>query len=145
MKSSTRQGKPKLVLDTNILVSALIAREGQPAKVFEKLILGEVENNSSKEIIGELKEVFGRKEITKRTTAKARQFILRHYLNNSIQVLPKSRIKVVEHDSDNKFLEVAVEAKAQFIITGDQHLLKLKKFNEIKIITAKQFMESDRI
>lgn len=145
MKSFTRQGKPKLVLDTNILVSALIAKEGQPAKVFEKLILGEIENNTSKEIISELKEVFERKEITKRTTAKARQFILRQYLNTSIQILPKTRLKVVEHDSDNKFIEIAVEAKAQFIITGDQHLLKLKKFKEIKIITAKQFMESDRI
>ena len=141
MKLFTRQGKTKLVLDTNILVSALIAKEGQPAKVFEKLILEEVENSTSKEIISELKEVLARKEITKRTTSNARKFILRQYLNNSIQVLPKIKVNAVEHGSDNKFLEVAVEAKARFIITGDQHLLKLKKFREIKIIKAKEFME----
>lgn len=38
MKSYTKQGKPRVVLDSNIVVSALIAKEGAPAAVFEKLI-----------------------------------------------------------------------------------------------------------
>jgi len=64
MQLSIRQGRKKVVLDTNILVSALIAKEGSPAKLFEMLVLGEIENYSCKEIAQEVKEVFGRKEIT---------------------------------------------------------------------------------
>ena len=51
MKSFTKQDRPIVVLDTNIVVSALIASEGAPAKIFEKLILGEIENHTSKEIV----------------------------------------------------------------------------------------------
>ena len=138
------QGKAIVVLDTNIVVSALIASEGAPAKIFEKLILGEIENYTSKEIINEVKEVFTRKEITKRTTKKARSFVLKHYLNNSIQIASKTRVSAVEHESDNKFLETAIEAKAGYIITGDWHLLKLKDFRGIKIIKARQFLEETK-
>ncbi len=144
MKSSTKQDRAIVVLDTNIVVSALIAKEGAPAKIFEKLILGEIENYASKEIINEVKEVFGRKEITKRTTRKARSFILKHYLNNSIQIASKIKITAVEHKSDNKFIETAIESKADCIITGDWHLLKLKEFKGIKIVKARQFLEETK-
>ncbi len=144
MKSFTKQDKPIVVLDTNIVVSALIAMEGTPAKIFEKLVLGEIGNYTSKQIISELKEVFNRREITKRTTRKARSFILKHYLNNSIQVASKTKVNVVEHKSDNKFIETAIEAKAGYIITGDWHLLKLKEFRGIKIVRARRFLEETK-
>lgn len=140
MKSSTRQDRPKVVLDTNIVVSALIAKEGAPARIFEKLILGEIENYASKQIVNELREVFTRKEITKRTTKKARNFILKHYINNSIQLATKIKVNAVVHESDNKFIETAIEAKAAYILTGDSHLLNLKQFKGIKIMTAKLFL-----
>ena len=114
MKSFTKQDRAIVVLDTNIVVSALIASKGAPAKIFEKLILSEIQNCTSKEIINEIREVFTRKEITKRTTKKARNFILKHYLNNSIQISSKISINLVEHESDNKFLETAIEAKADY-------------------------------
>ena len=141
MKSSTKRDRPKIVLDTNIVISALIAAEGAPAKLFEKLILEEIENHTNKEIIQELKKVLERKEIIKRTTKKARNFILRQYLNHSMQIVSKIKVKAVEHESDNKFIETALDAKAAYIITGDQHLLKLKQFEGIKIVKAKEFLE----
>ncbi len=141
MKLFTKHDRTRVVLDTNIIISALIAKEGAPAKVFEQLILGEFENYTSNGIIQELKEVLERKEITKRTTRRARQFIFKHYLNNSIQIAPKTKVYVVEHESDNKFIEVCLEANAECLISGDNHLLKLKEFKEIQILRAKEFME----
>ncbi len=141
MKLFTRHDRIGVVLDTNIIISALIAKEGASAKVFEMLILGEIENYTSSEIISELKEVLERREITKRTTSKARQFIFKHYLNNSIQIAPKMKVHVVEHESDNKFIEVCLEAKAEYVITGDSHLIDLKEFKGIRIIRAKDFLE----
>jgi len=130
-----------VVLDTNIVVSVLIAEKGASAGIFEKILLGELINYTSKEIIEELREVFGRKEITKRTDSKARNFILENYLGNSIKILKKTEINLVEHESDNKFIETAVDAEADYIVTGDQHLLKLKEFNEIKIVKPKEFLD----
>lgn len=142
MRSSTRQDRRKVVLDTNIVVSALVAKEGASARLFEKLILGEVENYTSREIITELREVFSRKEITERTTKKARAFIIREYLNNSIQLAVKSRVNAAEHIQDNKFIETCLDADVHFLITGDGHLLKLGEFRGIKIMRAKEFLET---
>ena len=141
MQSSTKQDRARVVLDTNIVVSALIAKEGASARLFEKLILGEMENYTNKEIILELKEVFGRKEITERTAKTARKFVIREYLNNSIQIAIKSKVNAAEHSQDNKFIETCLDADATYLITGDKHLLKVKEFRGIKIMTAKEFLE----
>ncbi|MBU2099668.1 putative toxin-antitoxin system toxin component, PIN family [Candidatus Micrarchaeota archaeon] len=141
MKLSTKSDKIKVVLDTNIVVSALIAKQGSPAGIFEKLLEGKITCYSCKEIIEELIEVFGRKEITKRTDAKARHFVIENYLKNSVKIQKKSEIKLSEHESDNKFIETAVDAEADYIVSGDQHLLKLKKFMHIKILKPKEFLE----
>ncbi len=131
----------KLVLDTNIIISSLLAKHGEPAKLFEKLILEEIENFTSKEIINELINVLNREEITKRTTVHAREFILEQYLIHSKLIEPKTKHKIIKHDSDNKFIDVAIESKANFIISGDKHLLEIKKYQEIKIIKAKEYFQ----
>jgi hypothetical protein len=56
--------------------------------------------------------------------------------------VPKEKIAIIRDDpADNKVLECAIAAGAKFIITGDKHLLKLKKFKGISIITAKEFLQ----
>ena len=51
------------------------------------------------------------------------------------------KIAVVDDDpDDNKFIECAVESKAEFIVSGDKHLLKLKEYNGIKIMKATEFL-----
>jgi predicted nucleic acid-binding protein len=55
---------------------------------------------------------------------------------------PKDRIFLVREDpQDNRILECAVEGKADFIISGDNHLLNKKEFNGIRIVNAKEFIE----
>ena len=55
---------------------------------------------------------------------------------------PKESIKVIKDDpKDDMVLECAVEGKADFIVSGDPHLLKLKEFRSIKIVTPKQFLD----
>jgi len=52
--------------------------------------------------------------------------------------------KIEEDPDDNKILEAALEAKADYIISGDRHLLKLKVFRGIKIAKARQFLEKTK-
>ena len=52
------------------------------------------------------------------------------------------RVNVIKRDlSDNKFLEAALEAKADFIITGDHHLLELREFRGVKILSPSDFLK----
>ena len=55
---------------------------------------------------------------------------------------PKEKINVIKEDfSDNIFLETAIAGNVDFIITGNNHLLKLKEFKGIRIISPKEFLE----
>jgi len=138
MKSFTKSDK--LILDTNIIISAIICKQGDPAKLFEKLIKEEIENYTSKEIIEELIEVLNRNEIIKKTKKETRTFILEQYLIHSQIVIPKTKHEIVEHKSDNKFIDAAKEANAKYIISGDKHLLEIKRFGEIRIIKVKEYL-----
>lgn len=51
------------------------------------------------------------------------------------------KVSAIEHESDNKFIEACLEAKAEYLVTGDSHLLELIEFNGIKILKAKEFLE----
>ncbi|NMA44723.1 MAG: putative toxin-antitoxin system toxin component, PIN family [Candidatus Diapherotrites archaeon] len=139
MKSSTKSDK--IVLDTNIIISSIICKKGDPATLFEKLINEEIENYTSKEIIEELIEVLNRNEIIKKTKKETRTFILEQYLIHSQIIVPKIKHRIIEHESDNKFIDVAKEANAKYIISGDKHLLEIKEFEKIKIIRAKEYLK----
>ncbi len=60
----------------------------------------------------------------------------------SVIVEPEEKINIVKDDiDDNKFVEAAVAGKANYIITQDNHLLKIKEFRRIKILTPKEFLD----
>ena len=61
-------------------------------------------------------------------------------IRNSISVEPKEKILAVKDDpKDNIFIETAIAGNADYIVSQDNHLLKLKEFREIKIITPEEF------
>jgi uncharacterized protein len=62
-------------------------------------------------------------------------------LEKSELVIPKRKINVVKDDpDDNKFVETALEGKADYIVTQDRHLLSIKEFEGIKIVTPEEFL-----
>jgi putative PIN family toxin of toxin-antitoxin system len=130
--------KPIVVVDTNIFISATFW-EGQPYAVVKKALNQEIVVFISQDIINEIKRVLVRdfslstKEINKIIDS----FILFTHL-----VKPKEKINVVIEDpSDNRIIECAITCNAKHIITQDKHLLKLKEFKGIKIITPKDFLD----
>ena len=61
-------------------------------------------------------------------------------VRNSIIVEPKEKISIVKDDpKDNIFIETAIAGNADYIITQDNHLLKLKEFRRVKVITPEEF------
>ena len=129
----------KVVLDTNILISAILFG-GNPRKILEKAIRGEIRLCISELILEELSGVLRRSKFD--TSPERVQFILTELTGISDFVNPSETISLVLEDpDDNRILECAVEAKANYIITGDFHLLKLSRYRDIEIVNAFTFLE----
>jgi len=131
-------GKKKLVLDTNILISAL-GWKGKPNEIFRKVLNEEFELIISRKQIEELKEVMNYPKFSFAEEQKSRFITL--LLNVAKVVEISNKLKVIKEDPDDDvILETAVENNADFIISGDDHLLKLKEYSNIKIVTANEFL-----
>ncbi len=129
----------RFVLDTNVLVSGLLIKNSssfQAIKIAEKqgIIL------YSEEILLEINQVLNRKKFDKYLTIEERQNFILKLLEKAELVQIKEKITICRDSKDNKFLELAVSGKADFIITGDNDLLVLYPFRNIEIITVNDFL-----
>lgn len=134
----------KLTLDTNVLISGTFW-SGDSFKIIESISKGELLCVLSKEILNEYKNVLKRDEIMEKTEAKSLivSKASEKVINESTIVEPKIKQDVIRDDpSDNKILECAREGKVDYIITNDRHLLKIKEFESIKIVTPKEFLQN---
>ena len=142
MKSMRLERRRKVVLDTNIIVSALLSKDGTPARILLAVGEGKIVNYISEEILSEIEDVLSRQKIHERTTDAEREVFLDMLVATSALVTPKCRLHVLTEDqADNKILECAAEADADHIITGDQHLLKLRRYNNVKILNPAEFIK----
>jgi len=131
----------KVVLDTNIIISAAISTDGNPAKIFELLLEKKIINYTTKEIIEEIEEVIERPAFKDSINEDYKKFILDNFKSNSIIIKSKFDERAVLKDNkDDKFVNCALTVKAE-IISGDKHLLDLKNYKGVNILNAKTFLE----
>jgi len=133
----------KVTLDTNVLISATFWY-GASNKIIEKVENGEIVLVLSLDIIKEFSRVLNYKEIQEKVKSKNLEikYTLGKIINLSEIIQPKEKFNVVKEDPfDNKFLECAYEGKVKYLITKDKHLLKLKEFRNIKIITPEEALK----
>jgi putative PIN family toxin of toxin-antitoxin system len=130
----------RLIFDSNIIVSAALFYNSKPAVAlriaelkFDLLI--------STEIIEELEAVFRKEKFDKYTSFANRQDFLTNYIARS--ELKDANIKITDcrDPKDNKFLELAIDGKADYIITGDEDLLVLHPYQNVSILTPAAFLE----
>lgn len=132
----------RVVLDTNVVISAVLSTDGKPASIFEMLILGEIQNYASQDIIEEIREVLQRPKIAKQLSLVEQEFILNTFEEFSEKIKLRVKLEEIKDDpDDNKFLECAVSASADYIVSGDDHLLKVRNFRGIKIVSPVEFVK----
>lgn len=132
----------KIVVDTNVLVSALIKPDGAPAQLLSHD--GSFEMVTTEEILAELERVLHYERIQTRYRLKDEIIAayINHVRNASEVIVVESNIKVVEKDpDDDKFVACARAAQADCIVSGDPHLINLKSYQGIPILTPRQFLE----
>lgn len=128
----------RIVLDTNIFVSALVFPGGRADAALGRILEGYDHLILSKAIINELLEVLSRKfERDKEALSRIAVFLV----DIAELVHPRRKLAVLEDEPDNRILECAVSGKAQRIVTGDRAMLKLKKYDGIKIISLKEYLD----
>ena len=128
----------RVVLDTNIIFSAIFWK-GNPHKAVKAGIKGEYCILTSYEIIDELARVLNEVGWQRRNIQRWQKLLLR----KSILIQPTKSLEIIKEDpDDNKFLTCAVEGRADYIVTGDKHILKLKRYGRIKVVKVKEFLEN---
>ena len=133
----------RVVLDTNIYVSALIAPSGNPAKILEAWLSGHFDVLVSPPIIEEILRVTAYERIQKKyPLVKETRLEYVELINaQSILVKPEQRLAViVEDESDNRYIECGVAGNAQYIVSGDEHLLKVGIYRDIVLISPASFL-----
>jgi uncharacterized protein len=128
----------KAVFDTNIFVSALAIPGGQAERAINLVIDGQVNLCISKEIIHEVLGVLAQK-FSKGPEELSRTAVFLSELAELI--VPRKKLAILEDEPDNRILECAVTGHADVIVTGDRTMLKLKKYQEIRILSLRQFLD----
>lgn len=131
----------KIVLDTNVYISAMIFPGGVCDHVIRLLRGGNFTVCVSPDILTELKTVLLKK--FRLTEGEVREAVDRVLAFAKI-IYPRFRVdKIKNPAADNRILECAAEAEANFLVTGDKkHILPLKKFGTARIVSPAQFLDA---
>jgi hypothetical protein len=134
----------RITLDTNVLVSAFISRAGYPARVLDILLtLEDVQLVLSDEIIREFKRVMSRDELLIRLDYGLNDVeeLAKLFRKTSRMIKVTSEFRAVREDpADNAILNTAYDGRCDFIVSGDSHLLNIKKFRGIRILSPRRML-----
>ncbi len=136
----------RIVLDTNLVVSAILSPDGKPATILKMALTAKLDLVLSPAILEEISLVlnYGRivKLFTKRSiTPEKLKDALQKIVKVAIMVPGKKEVYRIDKDpSDNMLLSCALEGKADFIISGDHHLTDLVSFEGISIVSPDAFL-----
>src|ERR1700704_3577623 len=132
----------RIVVDTNVLISALLNNHSLPRTIFNLQQSGRFRIVISEEIVSEYRRVLAYPHIQARhrfTPQKIEKY-LSLLRNASVLVTPTEQVTVVKDDpDDNKFIACALAGNAEYVVSGDPDLLAIKSYQGIRILTPAMF------
>ena len=134
----------KVVIDTNQFVSSVINKRGPSAELLDAWRNHHFVLILSTSILDELKRVLLYPHIFKKykLTQSEIDFLVNLLEHDAIMVSGSLEVNIVKDDpDDNKFLACALEAEADYIVSGDSHLLSLKSYKDISILSVNEFLQ----
>jgi len=130
----------RVVLDTNVIVSAVLLEESVSRRAFDHACLhGKI--LLSFDVLAELSEVLGRKQFRTYVDEDDVRRLLAALAREAEWVEVNTRIFTCRDPKDNKFLELAVSGHATHLVTGDADLLALSPFQGVTILPPRAFLE----
>ena len=129
----------KVVLDANIYISSIFWELGNPHKIIKKALDKKIQAFITLEILQDVEKVMRRDFNEPEEMIKGQISLILTYAEI---VAPKDVGNAVKEDSDDDMiLRCSKSINADYIVSGDRHLLKLKKFQNTKIVLPKEFMD----
>jgi len=133
----------KIVLDTNVLISGVIA-SGHSAAILDAIRRGQFEMVTSSHLLEEFMDVISRRRIARKYPKAAQEAeALLDFLRVYVSMAPgiPGPENVSADRDDDYVLACALDGGVDCIVTGDPHLLDLKSYNNIPILTPREFVE----
>lgn len=133
----------RVVLDTNVLVSGVIA-SGHSARILDSARQNKITLVTSPHLLAEFNDVISRRRITRKYSDAAvdAQILLDFMRASCVIVSGIPQGEGVSRDQDDDFvLACAVDGEADYIVSGDPHLLDLKKYKGVLILSPREFVE----
>jgi putative PIN family toxin of toxin-antitoxin system len=133
----------RAVIDTNVIVSRSVSQKGASARIFDHWLEGRFELVVSEDILAEYERALGYERTRKRhgyTFEQIRDFV-DDIRQSAILVVVDTILNIVEADpDDNKIIECAVAGNADYIVSGDAHLLDLGEYQGIQVLPPAAFL-----
>jgi putative PIN family toxin of toxin-antitoxin system len=133
----------RAVLDTNVLISAILVPSGIPARILMAAFATVFSCFASEAIVGEVLTALGRGRVQ-------RKYQLDPAFVSRVRVFPESRPVLVPvtdsvsgvatHPEDDLILATVLSARADYLVTGDRQLLALQSFQGVQIVSPRQFL-----
>lgn len=134
-----------VVLDTNVIISALLSTQGAPAEIIRRWEADEFEVVTSPPLLAELERALTYPQVKKylKFSPAEIETFLTHLKTVATIVEPELTLNVIVQDpADNRVLECAVAGEAAYIVSGNTHLLELKEYQQIVILNPVGFLST---
>jgi len=129
----------RVVLDTNVLISAFVFPGGAPEQVYRRVLDGRIELVTSRPLLSELGRVLTGKFDWEPGYAEE---VVAQLVRLAVVVDPPNEVVDITDDpADNRVLEAAAEGGAELIISGDWHLRVLVSWRGIRILEPAAFLD----
>ena len=131
------------VLDANVFVSAALSPKGTPATILTAWRAERFQLLISPAILAEIHRVFHYPKVSARHRwpEEDLRLFIEDLARLAILTPGEHTLRVIAEDpSDNRYLECAVEGNADYVVTGDQHLLRLGTYLRVRILTPREFL-----
>lgn len=132
----------RIVLDTNVLIAALITRDTPPDLLYRAWLRGEFEVVTSAVQIAEIADVLARPKLQKYLDADEAAAIMANIDTRAVIAADPPDVEISPDPKDNPILAAAIAGEASLIVSGDKkHLLALGEVDGIPIVTAREAIE----
>ena len=132
----------RAVVDTNVVVSAVLSKASPPDRILQRWRRGEFQLITSAPLLEELDYVLSRSYIAQRLgwSIEELQAFVAGISRQSEIVAPSVHLEIIARDpDDNRILEAAVEGQSDYIVSGDNYVLELGAYQGIQIVSPSQF------
>ncbi len=128
----------RIVVDTNVVISGVFFG-GAPRQILNAIVTSEITACATTEIVEEYLDIID--EMIKRKQGRINKTLLHPLIHSLEMIEPNTRVELSRDPDDDKFLGCAKDARALYIVSGDKDLLVLEQFENIEIITAREFCD----